>query len=481
MNCTLRRCWRSASPSSDRTSTPSISTWPPRAGMSRAAARAVVDLPDPDSPTRPRVRPGGMSKETPSTAKSWAGLARKPSRLTENRTSRSRTRNAGRSGRRNRAHVRTRPGMPAGRLVPVLASLAARIGRSRRHRSLTRGQRGANRQRSRPNSAREGTMPGISMRSSGSSVTSVLQVRNARDEPLGVGMVRLAQDVAHRAFLDHAPRVHDHHPLGHLRDHPHVVGDEDDRGPRLLAKRLQQVEDLGLHGDVEGGGRLVRDEDPRPAGERDGDHHPLAHAAGELMRIVVRPPPRKGDAHRVEQLDGAVPGGAPAEVLVPSQHLRNLLADRVDRIERRHRLLEDHRDRVAPDVAQVRVRGPGEVLVRKEDGAARDAPRRRGDEPHDGERGHRLAAPGLPHQTQGGPRVELDREAIEHRHGAVAGGELHGEVAQAKERPGPRLVHRWRSFGLSASFKPSPTRLIASTVMKMKNPGIATVQPASRM
>ena len=30
--------------------------------------RAVVDLPQPDSPTRPRVRPAPISKETPATA-----------------------------------------------------------------------------------------------------------------------------------------------------------------------------------------------------------------------------------------------------------------------------------------------------------------------------------------------------------------------------------------------------------------------------
>ena len=89
-------------------SVPSISTRPPRAGISRAAASAVVDFPEPDSPTRPRVRPGATSKDTPSTAYNCAGLLNRPSRLTAKRTSRSRTRNTG------------RPALP-----PVLAVLRA--------------------------------------------------------------------------------------------------------------------------------------------------------------------------------------------------------------------------------------------------------------------------------------------------------------------------------------------------------------------
>jgi len=42
----------------------------------------------------------------------------------------------------------------------------------------------------------------------------------------------------------------------------------------------QQRQDLGLHGDVERGGRLVGDQDVGLAGERDGDHDALALAAG---------------------------------------------------------------------------------------------------------------------------------------------------------------------------------------------------------
>ena len=54
--------------------------------------------------------------------------------------------------------------------------------------------------------------------------------------------------------------------------------------PFSRRSRQQQIEDLRLDGHVERGGRLVGDQQLRPAGERHRDHHALAHAAGELVR-----------------------------------------------------------------------------------------------------------------------------------------------------------------------------------------------------
>jgi hypothetical protein len=47
----------------------------------------------------------------------------------------------------------------------------------------------------------------------------------------------------------------------------------------LALQPRHQVEDLRLHGDVEGRGGLVGDEQRGVVGERDRDDHPLAHAA----------------------------------------------------------------------------------------------------------------------------------------------------------------------------------------------------------
>jgi hypothetical protein len=56
---------------------------------------------------------------------------------------------------------------------------------------------------------------------------------------------------------------------------------------------LDQLQDLGLHGHVEGRRGLVGDQELRAGDERHRDHHPLAHAARELVGIEVDPPPRR--------------------------------------------------------------------------------------------------------------------------------------------------------------------------------------------
>ena len=151
-------------------------------------------------------------------------------------------------------------------------------------------------------------------------------------------------------MLHHLAVAHDDDAVGHLRHHAHVVGDEDDGGAGLLLQVAHQLQDLRLDGAVERGGRLVGDQDLGIARHRHRDHDALAHAAGQLVRILLHPPPRLGDAHRIQHRDGALLGLRPAEALVAAQAFDHLRADRQHGIEAGHRLLEDHRDVVAADV-----------------------------------------------------------------------------------------------------------------------------------
>src|SRR5262245_32335662 len=49
---------------------------PGGSGISRSTLSAVTDLPQPDSPTTPRVRPRSTSKDTPSTARTGPSSVR---------------------------------------------------------------------------------------------------------------------------------------------------------------------------------------------------------------------------------------------------------------------------------------------------------------------------------------------------------------------------------------------------------------------
>ena len=130
------------------------------------------------------------------------------------------------------------------------------------------------------------------------------------------------------------------------------MGDQDDGEPALLAKLAQQLQDLGLHRHVQGGGRLVGDEQARPAGERAGDHHPLAHAAAELMGIGIDPALGIGDPHIGQELDGPPARGRGVQALMDPQHLADLAADGHQRIEMGRGILEDHGDALAAELGK---------------------------------------------------------------------------------------------------------------------------------
>ena len=173
------------------------------------------------------------------------------------------------------------------------------------------------------------------------------------DEMLGVGVLRRGEDLARRAALDDLAVIHDADPVGHLAHDAEIVGDQQHRHVELVLELEQQVEDLRLDGDVERGGRLVGDQQVGLVGERHGDHHPLPLAARELVRIGLEPALRdrrcRPSSSRSSTRSRAARSDMPAMDL---QHLADLLLDRVQRVERGHRLLEDHRDLVAPDLAR---------------------------------------------------------------------------------------------------------------------------------
>jgi ABC-type dipeptide/oligopeptide/nickel transport system ATPase component len=109
--------------------------------------------------------------------------------------------------------------------------------------------------------------------------------RDAAEQREGVGVARVGEQLVARSELDDPASVHDRDGVAEAGHHAEVVRDQDRRGVHLAAERAQQVEDLGLHGRVERGRRLVGDQQGRVAGDGHGDHGPLAHAAGELVRV----------------------------------------------------------------------------------------------------------------------------------------------------------------------------------------------------
>ena len=170
--------------------------------------------------------------------------------------------------------------------------------------------------------------------------------------------------------------------------------------PRSCCSLRMQIQDLRLGGDVEGGGRLVGDQDARLAGERHRDHHPLAQAARELERVAVDAPLRLRDADHAQQLDRRA-RAPPASRASLCRRIASIIWLPIvwKALKRAHRLLED--------VARSRRRGwrasPGPrpsssarsttpaVGAPQQDLAGLD-PARALDDPQDRARGDALAA-----------------------------------------------------------------------------------------
>ena len=85
------------------------------------------------------------------------------------------------------------------------------------------------------------------------------------------------------------PALHRQPPPGARRDH-RVVRDDDDGGA-VGVDAIEEIGDLLAGRFVELAGRLVREQQRRPVGERAGDRDALHFAARQLRRPVIDPRP----------------------------------------------------------------------------------------------------------------------------------------------------------------------------------------------
>ena len=178
----------------------------------------------------------------------------------------------------------------------------------------------------------------------------LVELRDGSEQRLGVGVVHLGEELHHPGGLHDPARVHDVDPVGVPGDHAHVVRDQQHRHAEPVLQVPEQGEDLRLDGDVKGRRGLVGDEQLGLVGQRHRDHHALPQAAGQLVRVVVQALLGPGQADQVQHLHRPVAGVGLGGLLVQPHRLGDLVADGLGRVERGERVLEDHRDLVAPDL-----------------------------------------------------------------------------------------------------------------------------------
>ena len=269
--------------------------------------------------------------------------------------------------------------------------------------------------------------------------------------------------------LDNASGIHDADAVRQTGDDGKVVRDPDHRRARLATELLGFVEDLPLDGDVERRRRFVRDNQVRLVQQRNRDGDALAHAAGELVRIGPEALVRRGDADLAERVARHGAGVLFRHCAVREHRLDHLRLDAQHRIEGHHRVLEDHRDAVAAQVAHPLAVQPNEVLTIVED-AALHHPARRVHQPDDREASDGLAGTRFADKPHDFAPPDLEANPVHSLDDAGLGEEMRFQALDGQG--GVRRGHSYfcnRGFRMSRSW--SPTRLIDTMVTSRATPG----------
>ena len=184
---------------------------------------------------------------------------------------------------------------------------------------------------------------------------------DAGEQRLGVGVQRGGEDLVHWGALDDAAEIHDGDVGGDVFDDGEVVADEKERQAEVAAEFGEEIEDLGLDGDVEGAGGFVADDDAGAQDQGAGDGDALALAAAELVGVAVGHV--GGEADAAEDGEDAVIHVALA---LGAQGEGDDVADALAGVERGVGVLEDRLDQAGAGATVERV----EALTGDGDAAA---------------------------------------------------------------------------------------------------------------
>ncbi|MCY1431059.1 hypothetical protein D9M71_470200 [compost metagenome] len=99
------------------------------------------------------------------------------------------------------------------------------------------------------------------------------------EQHLRVRVLRAVEQSLAVGLFDDAAALHHAHPVSNALDQVEVMTDEQQGHPQARLQRLEQFENLQLHGDVQRRGRLVGNQQLRLVGQGHGNHYPLPLAA----------------------------------------------------------------------------------------------------------------------------------------------------------------------------------------------------------
>ena len=214
------------------------------------------------------------------------------------------------------------------------------------------------------------------------------------------------------------------------------MGDEQHGGAVIALQVADQGQDLLLRGDVERRGRLVRDQQFGFEHQRHRDHDALALSARQPVRVGGEDALHVGQPDMLHHRQDLLATGARIEIGMDAQHLVDLAADRDHRVERRHRFLKNHRHPGGAQLAQPPVAGGQQFLADQLDAAAGGHQRALLQQPHHGQRRHRLARSAFADHAQRFAFVHLQRDAVDDAFAARFFAEADDEVVDVENDVG---------------------------------------------
>ncbi len=139
-------------------------------------------------------------------------------------------------------------------------------------------------------------------------------------------------------------RMHHRHALAALGGERQVVRDQQRGEAALPGQSGDQVEHTRLRAHVQPGRGLVGDQQFGLAGQCQRDHHALALAAGEFVRIRTEAASGVAQPDTLDPVERSLAGRRRTQAAVHAQHLLQLVADAAQWMQRTPRALEHEAD-----------------------------------------------------------------------------------------------------------------------------------------
>ena len=199
------------------------------------------------------------------------------------------------------------------------------------------------------------------------------------------------------------------------------------------------------------------------------------------MRVGIERRLRIGDAHRRQHLDGALAGLFLGETEVRPDVLGHLDVDPEQWVKRGGRVLGDQGHLLAPDLAQLAAPEPEKLSPFEAD--APRSPRTEGQKAEQGQGREGLARAALPRDPEDLPLADGEGDAVDGPADPVRRTQGHGEVPDLEHGARARgtavgahlrIIRAVRGSSMSRSA--SPTKLKASTTVRMASPGNRPIQ-----